>query len=75
MTDKEIEILNRLGYHIQTRNLSNEFLVELIKLGGGFLNLQTIPSYAKSHGLSYPGVVKTRHIETIFGARFVIDNA
>ena len=54
--------------------MSNEFLVELIKLGGSFLNLQTIPNYAKENNLSYPGVVKTRHIETIFNVKFVIDN-
>ncbi len=54
--------------------LSNETLVQIIELAGSFLNLQTIPEYAKSNNLSYNGVKKTREIVKIFNVKFVIDN-
>jgi hypothetical protein len=49
-------------------------LVQFIEVAGSFLNLQTIPDYAKKHNLSYNGVKKHREIVTIFNVKFVIDN-
>ena len=49
-------------------------LVQIIELCGSYLNLQTIPYYAKSHNLSYNGVKKTRTKMEIFNVKFVIDN-
>ena len=54
--------------------LSNEDLVQIIELCGGYLNLQTIPNYARTYGKSYNGVKKCRRIWNFFGAKFVIDN-
>jgi hypothetical protein len=74
MTELEDKLLNNFGAFVQTKSPSNECLIAFIKLAGTFLNLQTIPQYAKDHKMSYEGVKKFRHIETIFGVKFVIDN-
>jgi hypothetical protein len=54
--------------------LSNEDLVQFIALAGSFLNLQTIPDYAKENNLSYNGVKKFRKTVNLFNTRFVLDN-
>lgn len=36
--------------------LDNESLVEFFKQMGRYMNLKTIPDYAKANGLSYQGV-------------------
>jgi len=55
--------------------LDNESLIELFKEMGAYLNLMTPSDYAKANGMTYPGVIKGRQIEEIFGVKFVIDNA
>lgn len=52
----------------------NDGLVQLIELCGMYLNLETIPSYAKKNKLSYNGVKKFRKIWNFCGIKFVIDN-
>jgi hypothetical protein len=74
LTDFENNRLDEIGEEIQSGGWSNEGLVQLIELSGGFLNLETIPNYAKSNNKSYNGVKKFRNIKTIFGVKFVIDN-
>jgi hypothetical protein len=59
---------------VSNDQLSNQDLVQLIELCGGFLNLKTIPDYAKANNLSYNGVKKHRKIQIIFNVKFVIDN-
>ena len=54
--------------------LENESLVQIIELCGGFLNIKSIPQYAKDNNKSYNGVKKFRNIVEIFGCKFVIDN-
>lgn len=54
--------------------ISNDDLVQLIEHTGGYLNLRTIPDYAKENGLSYNGVKKHRTVKIIFNTKFVIDN-
>jgi len=66
--------LNKLGESIQRGKWSSDGLVQLIELAGDFLNLQTIPDYAKSNNLSYNGVKKSRTIRKIHNVKFVIDN-
>ena len=55
-------------------SLSNKELVQLIELAGGYLNIKTIPSYAKENNISYNGAKKHREIQVVFGVKFVIDN-
>ena len=74
LTDFENNRLNEIGEEIQAGNWSNEGLVQLIELAGSFLNLKTIPDYAKENNKSYNGVKKFRKVEPIFGVKFVIDN-
>ena len=74
LSEEEQEMIDRFAEHAATKGISNEFLVQLIELSGGFLNLQTIPDYAKSHRMSYNGVKKTRRIVVLFGVKYVIDN-
>jgi len=66
--------IKRLGESIVSGKWSNDGLVQLIELAGDYLNLKTIPDYAKDQKLSYNGVKKTRTIKEIKGVRFVIDN-
>lgn len=54
--------------------LDNNSLLELFKVMGNYLNLETISDYAQRTGMSYQGVKVGRKIETIFNVRFVIDN-
>jgi len=74
LSDYEKEQLNEFGKSIQSGRWSNEGLVQLIELSSGFLNLKTIPNYAKSEGISYNGAKKFRCIREIAGVKFVIDN-
>lgn len=74
MTDKERNTLKELHQLISTTGVSNEFLVQLVELGGDCLNLTTIPYYAKKNNLSYNGVKNHRQVKEIFGVKFVIDN-
>ena len=75
LTDYEHRALEKLYYAILEGKWSNDGLVELIKLvGDGFLNIKTIPDYAKFVGKSYPGVVKKRQVTEIFNVKFIIDN-
>ena len=74
LSEIELNKLSEIGSSIQSENLSNEALIQLIELTGGFLNLQTIPDYAKENNMSYNGVKKFRTVRKIFGVKFVIDN-
>lgn len=58
----------------QDGELDNDTLVQLISQAGNYLNLKTIPDYAKDNGLSYNGVKNNRKTIDLFGVRFVIDN-
>ena len=76
ITEKGIKLNDFVGRKIQNNELSNDDLVELIKLCGDYLNLKTIPDYAKAEKISYPGVLKRKNIEIvkIFNTKYVIDN-
>ncbi|HAQ21133.1 MAG TPA: hypothetical protein DCR40_18150 [Prolixibacteraceae bacterium] len=74
LTDYEYNAIAKLGRAIHDGKWSNAGLVELIKLEGDYLNLKTIPRYAKSVGKSYPGVVKAREITHLFDVKWIIDN-
>lgn len=49
-------------------------MVQIIEHVGGYLNLATIPDYAKANKMSYNGVKKFRETRKIFNVNFVIDN-
>ena len=68
------KILNRLSELIETNQLNNEDLVQIIEHLGSYLNLQTISDYSKQNNLSYNGVKKCRKISKLFNVKFVIDN-
>ena len=68
------KILNRLSELIETNQLNNEDLVQIIEHVGSYLNLQTISEYSKENNLSYNGVKKCRKIIKLFNVKFVIDN-
>jgi len=77
MTEKEQNILKRIEELFINREVSNEFIVENIKLAGQYLNLQTVSDYAKTNKISYPAAMKNyngrKNIE-LFNVKFVIDN-
>lgn len=67
-------IQEHLSERIEKNELTNDDLVQLIEHLGGYLNLRTIPDYAKENNMSYNGVKKFRTIKTIFNTKYVIDN-
>ena len=71
---KSVNLISEVHLLVQDGQLTNEDLVELIKVAGTYLNLQTIPVYAKKRSLTYQGVKVTRKIVEIFNVKFVIDN-
>lgn len=70
-TDK---FINWFCVKFQQGELDNESILEFFKVAGSYLNLETIPDYAKRTGMTYQGVKVGRRIEEIFGVKFVIDN-
>ena len=66
--------LKRLEERILEDKWSVDGLVQLIELSGQYLNIQTIPDYAKTKKLTYNGVKKTREIREIFNVKFIIEN-
>lgn len=72
-------LVNKIADHLTERiisdELSNDDLVQLIEHLGGYLNLKTIPDYAKENNMSYNGVKKFRETREIFNVKFVIDNS
>jgi hypothetical protein len=69
--------LQKLGESIHKGKWSNEGLVKLIELAGDFLNIKTVPEYAKEKGISDVAARKDtfyRKNRTIFNTKFVIDN-
>ena len=69
-----IKTLNWIYSKVQSGELDNKTLVQIIELCGRFLNLETIPDYCKRTGLSYNGVKNHREIVELFNCKFVIDN-
>lgn len=74
MTEKEVVKLIEIEKYIYENNISNVFLIQLIELGFNYLNLKTIPQYAKDNNMSYNGVKKYRKIIKIRNMKYVIDN-
>lgn len=74
LSDYEHKSIQKLGESIHAGKWSTDALVELFKLAGEYLNVQTIPNYAKSMGLSYPGVIKTRKVTELFDVKWIIEN-
>jgi hypothetical protein len=68
------DIQEHLSIRIENNELTNNELVQLIEYIGSYLNLQTIPDFAKTNNMSYNGVKKFRTIKTIFNTKYVIDN-
>lgn len=71
-------LINSICEHLSNRivngELSNDDMVQIIELMGGYLNLCTISDYAKSNHISYNGAKKFRAVKKIFGVKFIIDN-
>lgn len=68
-------IINHLSQRIEAGELSNNDLVEIIKLiGNDYLGLKTIPDFAKAHKMTYPGAAKQKGKIELFGTKFIIDN-
>ena len=74
ITDKGKKLCDFVIEKTMNGELSNNDLVQLIEVAGAFLNLQTIPDYAKTKNLSYNGVKNHREIIELFNTKFVIDN-
>lgn len=74
LSDKGKKLNDFLDLKMYDGDFTNDDLVQFIESAGKYLNLQTIPDYAKEHKMSYQGVRDYRNIVTIFNVKFVIDN-
>lgn len=74
ITDKGKKLCDFVTEKTMNGELTNKDLLQLIEVAGSFLNLQTIPDYAKSNNLSYNGAKNHRDVVEIFKTKFVIDN-
>ena len=59
---------------LQKEELNSVGLVQLIEQLNTYLNLKTIPKYAKDKGISYNGAKNHRQIIELFGCKFIADN-
>ena len=73
-TENTTKLLNFVSTKFQNNELDNNSLLQLLELCGNFLNLQTIPNYAKENNISYNGVKNYREVVELFNVKFVIDN-
>lgn len=67
-------ICEHLSKRIESGELSNKDLVQIIEHVGSYLNLQTISDYAKENNISYNGAKKYRYKVVLFNTKFIIDN-
>lgn len=77
LSDYETKSIQKLGESIHAGRWSNEGLVKLIELAGDYLNLCTVPDYAKNNHISDVAARKNtahRKNKVIFNTRYVIDN-
>ena len=74
LTETEQQVINRYNRYLHEKNPSSQFLIQIIELTGGHLNLETISAYSKRTGISYNGVKNCRKTISLFNVRFVIDN-
>ena len=63
MSELEQKVIDRIGCLIQSGDLKQESMVQIIELVGSYLNLRTISQYAKENHLSYNGVKKQKKQE------------
>ncbi len=68
------KLLSFLDDKMYDGNFTNNDLVQFIEQCGKYLNLKTIPDYAKENKMSYNGVKKFREVKEIFNVKFIIDN-
>jgi len=73
-TENTTKLLNFVSTKFQNNELDNNSLLQLLELCGNFLNLQTIPNYAKENNINYNGVKNYRGVVELFNVKFVIDN-
>lgn len=77
MTDYEEKSLKKFVEAAMKGKFPNASLVQFIELAGTFLNIQSIPDYAKKNNISYQAAKKeTKHrkIISLFNCKFIIDN-
>lgn len=58
---------------IQKDELDCNGLVQLTERINRYLNLKTLPNYAKNNGISYNGAKNHRQIIELFGCKFIAD--
>jgi len=73
--EHHVERINEYIYKsLQKEELNSVGLVQLIEQLNTYLNLKTLPNYAKDNGISYNGAKNNRHVIELFGCKFIADN-
>lgn len=55
-------------------DLHPDDLVQIIEHNNTYINLKTIPKYAKDNNISDSGARRYRKVLTLFGVKFIADN-
>jgi hypothetical protein len=68
------KLLNFIHEKFRNEELDNDSMVQLIEQAGSYLNLQTLPNWAKENFKSYNGAKMQKNKVNLFGVKFIIDN-
>jgi hypothetical protein len=74
MTEREINIINRIEEIIHTEGASNDFLVSILKLSEQYLNLKRVSEMAEIKGHTTQWVRKSDKVITICGYQLIPNN-
>ena len=68
------KLLQFVATKFENEELDNSSLVQLIELAGDYLNIQTLPNWAKKNSKSYNGAKMQKNKIVLFDVKFIIDN-
>jgi len=74
LTENEKKLISFIGEKYQSEQISDECLVQIIELAGGYLGLKSIAEYAKANKMSYNGVKNHRKIIEVLNNKYVKNN-
>ena len=73
LTHFELKVHNRLGELLHKNELSDNFMVETLKLLEGYANLSSVKTFADRHNLTPQGVLKCRKVFKLAGFNVITD--
>lgn len=68
------KILRNIHIGMEKGLLNNDDLLQFIEDAGMYLNLMTLPAYAKYRGISYNAAKSNKNKVQLFGVKFIAEN-